>query len=67
MKLIFSLCLFLILAGIVRSSAQELPYFVTYSQQMEEPGNLDIEFFSAAGSPPTQMPFWVPTSNSNMA
>ncbi len=30
---------------------QEYPYFVTYSQEMEEPGNLDIESFNVAGSP----------------
>ena len=32
--------------------AQERPYFVTYSHEMEEPGNLDIENFNAVGSPP---------------
>ncbi len=31
--------------------AQEYPYFVTYSQEMEEPGNLDIEMFNAVGNP----------------
>jgi len=31
--------------------AQERPYFVTYSHEMEEPGNLEIEFFSAVGKP----------------
>lgn len=35
-----------------RSSAQEYPYFVTYSQEMEEPGNLDIEMFNVQGNPP---------------
>jgi hypothetical protein len=30
--------------------AQERPYFVTYSHEMEEPGNLDIEFFNAVGN-----------------
>jgi hypothetical protein len=33
------------------SRAQEKPYFVTYSQDMEEPGNLDIESFSVVGNP----------------
>src|ERR1039457_2770529 len=47
----------LLLAGMVLSScleihAQEYPYFVTYSQEMEEPGNLDIESFSVVGNPP---------------
>jgi len=32
--------------------AQERPYFVTYSHEMEEPGNLDIEMFNAVGQPP---------------
>src|SRR5271165_1393385 len=31
--------------------AQEKPYFVTYSEDMEEPGNLDIENFSVVGNP----------------
>jgi hypothetical protein len=31
---------------------QEYPYFVTYSQEMEEPGNLDIEMFNVVGNPP---------------
>ena len=30
--------------------AQERPYFVTYSHEMEEPENLEIEFFNAAGN-----------------
>ena len=33
-------------------TAQERPYFVTYSHEMEEPGNLEIEFFNAVGKPP---------------
>ena len=31
--------------------AQERPYFVTYSQDMEEPGNLEIETFNVVGNP----------------
>jgi len=38
-----------LLAGVLL--AQERPYFVTYSHEMEEPGNLDIEFFAADGKP----------------
>ena len=50
-------CATLLLVGMVLPSwleghAQEYPYFVTYSQEMEEPGNLDIEMFNAVGSPP---------------
>lgn len=45
--------LFLIVAGFCTFDptllpAQELPYFVTYSHQMEEPGSLEIEIKSAA-------------------
>jgi len=32
--------------------AQERPYFVTYSHEMEEPGNLEIEMYNAIGKPP---------------
>jgi hypothetical protein len=28
-------------------SAQERPYFITYSHDMEEPGNLEITFLNA--------------------
>jgi hypothetical protein len=49
--LLFSLC---IAAG---CAAQELPYFVTYSQDMEEPGNLEISFKSLHGSPKYGNPF----------
>jgi hypothetical protein len=34
-----------------RVSAQEKPYFVTYSYDLEEPGNLDIETKTALGRP----------------
>jgi len=32
--------------------AQERPYFVTYSHEMEEPGNLEIESYNVMGQPP---------------
>lgn len=51
MKPALILCLLIGLAGGV-CHAQERPYFVTYSHEMEEPGNLEIEFFNAAGRPP---------------
>jgi hypothetical protein len=35
----------------IASPAQEKPHFVTYSQDMEEPGNLEIETKSALGKP----------------
>jgi hypothetical protein len=31
--------------------AQEKPYFVTYSADMEEPGNLELETFNVVGNP----------------
>jgi hypothetical protein len=34
------------------ATAQERPYFVTYSHEMEEPGNLEIEFKGVTGKPP---------------
>jgi hypothetical protein len=40
-----------VLPSYLTSSAQEYPYFVTYSQEMEEPGNLDIEMFNVVGNP----------------
>jgi hypothetical protein len=40
------------------SRAQERPYFTTYSQDMEEPGNLEIESFNAIGKPPGGNLFW---------
>ena len=42
----------LLLAGLVSvARAQEKPYFVTYSHDLEEPGNLDIETKTALGQP----------------
>jgi hypothetical protein len=40
-----------------RLFAQE-PYFITYSHQMEEPGNLEIALKSVAGSPTEGNAFW---------
>ncbi|MGH9500461.1 MAG: hypothetical protein ACRD3L_15070 [Terriglobales bacterium] len=42
----------MLLSAILPAVAQERPYFVTYSHEMEEPGNLDIEIFNAVGKPP---------------
>ena len=48
------LALFLLFSALLclpaASSAQENPYFVTYDQYLEEPGNLEIEYFSAFGT-----------------
>ena len=42
-----------LLAFIAFSSchAQESPYFVTYDHHLEEPGNLELEFFTTSGIP----------------
>lgn len=34
------------------AAGQERPYFVTYSHEMEEPGNLEVESYSVVGQPP---------------
>ena len=47
-------CSCLLLVAVALSaccSAQERPYFVTYSHEMEEPGNLEVEIFSVTGRP----------------
>jgi hypothetical protein len=46
-------CTLLALAGVLSppALAQELPYFVTYSHHMEEPGSLEIESKVATGQP----------------
>jgi hypothetical protein len=41
----------LLLALAIPAFAQERPYFVTYSHEMEEPGNLEIESFNVVGDP----------------
>ncbi len=41
-----------IIAPCAAAFAQEWPYFVTYSHDMEEPGNLEIAAKSAIGKPP---------------
>jgi hypothetical protein len=44
----------ILLLGVLscRSTAQEWPYFVTYSHALEEPGNLEIAFKGTQGAPP---------------
>jgi hypothetical protein len=54
-----NLILFLLgpLMLLTRSAGQERPYFVTYSHEMEEPGNLELEMFNVAGKPPDASAF----------
>lgn len=47
----FVILAFSVLFSAVRGSAQELPYFVTYSHSMEEPGSLEIESKFTSGKP----------------
>lgn len=48
---LFGLTLLLFGVDFHKTAAQEPPYFVTYSQELEEPGNLEIATKSAAGKP----------------
>jgi hypothetical protein len=43
--------LFCLFAIVLTARAGEEPYFVTYSQHLEEPGNLEIEMRSTTGRP----------------
>jgi hypothetical protein len=52
MSLLCRLGLPLILFFPLLAPAQERPYLITYSHEMEEPGNLDIEFLNVNGNPP---------------
>jgi hypothetical protein len=48
---LFCACLLLGWCICVSSArAQESPYFVTYDHYLEEPGNLEVEYFSAVGT-----------------
>ena len=44
-------CAALLLTGLAIAAAQEKPYFVTYSHDLEEPGNLEIETKISLGRP----------------
>jgi hypothetical protein len=59
----FALCAALLVASLVgpAARAQEPPYFVTYSQMMEEPGNLEIALKSLAAAPKDANAFYSPT------
>ncbi|HEY1262073.1 MAG TPA: hypothetical protein VGF06_01040 [Terriglobales bacterium] len=50
LKLALHLAIFFFLAACTH--AQEWPYFITYSHDMEEPGNLEINLGSVTGKPP---------------
>lgn len=44
-------CGLVLFFGVAGLRAQEVPYFVTYSHHMEEPGSLEVELKSATGTP----------------
>jgi hypothetical protein len=48
---ISALCLSLMLHAVAAASAQESPYFVTYTHYLEEPGNLEIALANTTGIP----------------
>lgn len=53
--IVFAVLVLFLLAG--SCVAQEPPYFVTYSHDLEEPGNLEIAFKGTQGSPKYGNPF----------
>src|SRR5215510_3689450 len=52
-----ALALFLLISLSAVGAAQNPPYFVTYSQYMEEPGNLEIATKNVVGKPPNSNRF----------
>ena len=50
-SLIVALCSVLTLCAALTASAQEGPYFVTYTHYLEEPGNLEIALANTTGVP----------------
>ena len=48
-KIAVGLCLFVIVVGL-SATAQESPYIVTYDHYLEEPGSLEVEYFSTFGT-----------------
>ncbi len=43
--------------GLPKAAKGDKPYFVTYDEQMEEPGNLEVALFPVLGLPQTGQPF----------
>lgn len=50
-----------VLPALSVARAQEKPYFVTYSHDLEEPGNLEIESKNVAAQPKNANSFFAPT------
>src|ERR1700736_5116193 len=52
-KVFFGLMLFAFALTSYSGHPQERPYFITYSHEMEEPGNLEVKLGNVAGKPPS--------------
>jgi hypothetical protein len=50
MKILISATVFLLFFGARVCQAQESPYIVAYDHYLEEPGNLEVEYFSTFGT-----------------
>jgi len=50
LKTSIAFAILLLLRCAVTARAQESPYIVTYDHYLEEPGNLEVEYFSALGT-----------------
>ena len=57
MKTFIAIACFIIFSGF--AAAQESPYFVTYDQHLEEPGNLKVELSSTVGIPREDRPAFI--------
>ena len=64
-KLQFCLTLCFLALQLTVARAQEKPYFVTYSHDLEEPGNLEIETKSALAEPEGGNQFGAMAKNSS--
>jgi hypothetical protein len=57
MKTLIAATVFVLFFGAQASRAQESPYIVTYDHYLEEPGNLEVEYFSTFGTQRGGNPF----------
>jgi hypothetical protein len=63
----FALYSFLVVLLVRPADAQESPYIVTYDHYLEEPGSLEIEYFSTFGTQHGGNDFMPPGSSLNTA
>src|SRR5579875_3508279 len=57
----------LVWSAFPRAVKADKPYFVTYDDEMEEPGNLEVSFNPLVGLPQSAPISWAAGLNSNMA